>query len=152
MLLYRTVCSFKEMSHVVLMITEAEMTLKVFFFSFSLQRMPSLLSQVPVVARWWPELFTLFLLRGMSRCPWQCRGWFLWQPREGNPAASHCHETATSTHSSRRLRKKNSKHTTVSSNRSRRVVLNAYKGTKSLKLIRKRHFYSACFNTEPTLQ
>ena len=80
----------------------------------SLQRTPSSPSPVQAAVPWWPVPSTLFLLRGMSRCPWRCRGWFLWQPREGNPAASHCHETATYTHSSRPLRKKNSKHATVS--------------------------------------
>lgn len=96
------------------------------YVPFMLQRTPSLLNPVRAVGLWWPEPFTLFLHRGMSRCPWRCRGWFLWQPREGNPAASHCHETATYTHSSRPLLKKNSKHTAVSLVRTTHVLWNTW--------------------------
>lgn len=82
---------------------------------FSRQRTPSLLSPVPAGGRWWPEPCTLSLRSATSRCPWRCRGWSLWQPREGNPAVSHCHETATYTRCWCLPPKRNSNHATVSS-------------------------------------
>lgn len=107
-----------------------------FFLSFQFlsQRMPSLPSRAQGVVRWWPEPFTLFLHRGTSRCPWRCRDWSLWQPREGNHAASRCLETATYTCSSCRLRKKSSKRTMVSSVRCIHAVWLSTHCTKTERL------------------